>query len=165
MALNIVRPNFRPAREPSAVANMLKPHKDLAVKLVLFSGVINLMALSTSLYTMQIYDRVLGSQSKDTLLFLTLAIMIAIALSASLEAVRQQVANRIATWFSQKMAPILLTRSLEQRLTMPNTRLETLRDLSQLKNFISTPTLFSVVDMLWVPLYLGVIFLLHRFSD
>ena len=78
MPLSIVRPNPKLAKEPSAVANMLRPHRDLAVKLILFSGVINLMALSVSLYMMQVYDRVLGSQSKDTLFFLTLAVLMAI---------------------------------------------------------------------------------------
>ncbi|MBW8754402.1 MAG: type I secretion system permease/ATPase [Sphingomonadales bacterium] len=161
MAISIVRPNARMAKQPSAVVSMLKPHKDIAVKLILFSGIINLMALSVSLYMMQVYDRVLGSQSKDTLYFLTLAVILAIGLSASLEAVRQQVANRVGTWFSQNMGPMLLARSLEQRLTMPNTRLEALRQLNTVKSFISTPTLFNVVDMLWVPLYLVVIFTLH----
>ena len=146
---------------PSALIGMLKPHRALATKLVLFSGIINLMTLSVSLYMMQVYDRVLGSQSKDTLFFLTLAVLIAVALSACLEAVRQQVANRVGTWFSQTLGPMLLTRTLELRLTMPNMRLEALREMAQVKNFISTPTVFSVIDMLWVPLYLIVIFLLH----
>ena len=161
MALSIVRPNPKTAKQPSALASMLKPHKGIAIKLILFSGIINLMALSVSLYMMQVYDRVLGSQSKDTLYFLTLAVVLAIALSACLDAVRQQVANRVGTWFSQNLSPTLLIRSLEQRLTMPNTRLEALRELNQIKSFISTPTLFNVVDMLWVPLYLVVIFMLH----
>lgn len=161
MSPRIPRPNAKLAKQPSAVVGILKPHRDIAFKLVLFSGIINLLALSVSLYMMQVYDRVLGSQSKDTLFFLTLAILMAIALSACLEAARQQVANRVGTWFSQSMGPLLLSRSLEQRLTMPNTRLEALRELSQVKNFISTPTAFNVIDMLWVPLYLVVVCLLH----
>jgi PrtD family type I secretion system ABC transporter len=161
MGLVINRSTMKQSKAASPVIAMLRPHKDLAVKLILFSGVINLMALSVSLYMMQVYDRVLGSQSKDTLYFLSFAVLLAIGLSAALEAVRQQVANRVATWFSQNMGPLLLSRSLEQRLTRPSTRLEALRELNQVKNFLSTPTLFSVVDMLWVPLYLIVTYLLH----
>ena len=161
MALSIIRPKMNTGKQASSIVSLLKPHKEIAIKLVLFSGVINLMALAVSLYMMQVYDRVLGSQSKDTLYFLTLAVMLAIALSACLEAVRQQVANRMGTWFAQTLSPTLLARSLEQRLTMPNTRLEALRELNQIKNFVSTPTLFNVVDMLWVPMYLVVVFMLH----
>jgi ATP-binding cassette subfamily C protein/ATP-binding cassette subfamily C exporter for protease/lipase len=161
MASDMLRRNIQRFQQVSALTAVLKPHSGLAVRLIIFSGIINLMALSISIYMMQVYDRVLGSQSKDTLFFLTLAVMFAIILSACLEAVRQQVANRVGTWFAQTMSPILLARSLELRLTMPHMRLEVLRELNQVKNFLSTPTLFNVVDMLWVPLYLAVIFLLH----
>ncbi len=147
--------------QPSLLTELLTPQRSLAGKLVMFSGIINIMTLSVSLYMMQVYDRVLTSQSKDTLLFLTLATIIGVALSAMLEGVRQQVANRVGTWLAQQLGPLLLKRSLELRLTMPNTRLEALRELATVKNFISTPTIFSVVDMMWVPLYLVVIFLLH----
>jgi ATP-binding cassette, subfamily C, bacterial exporter for protease/lipase len=145
--------------------NLLKdsllPQRNVAAQLIFFSMVTNLAALAMSLYMMQIYDRVLTSQSKDTLFFLVIAIILAMGLGSILDGVRQQVANRVGTWLAQKLGPSLLIRSLEQRLTSPNTRLEALRELSQIKNFISTPTVFSVVDMLWVPLYLVIVFLLH----
>jgi ATP-binding cassette, subfamily C, bacterial exporter for protease/lipase len=153
------------SREKDRPENLLKdsllPQRHVAVQLVFFSMVTNLAALAMSLYMMQIYDRVLTSQSKDTLFFLVIAIMLAMALGAMLDGIRQQVANRVGTWLAQQLGPSLLIRSLEQRLTSPNTRLEALRELSQIKNFISTPTVFSVVDMLWVPLYLVIVFLLH----
>jgi ATP-binding cassette, subfamily C, bacterial exporter for protease/lipase len=139
----------------------LLPQRQVAAQLIFFSMVTNLAALAMSLYMMQIYDRVLTSQSKDTLFFLVIAIILAMGLGSILDGVRQQVANRVGTWLAQKLGPSLLIRSLEQRLTSPNTRLEALRELSQIKNFISTPTVFSVVDMLWVPLYLVIVFLLH----
>lgn len=145
----------------AALGQMMKPHRGLATRIISFSGLINVLTLAVSLYMMQVYDRVLTSQSKDTLFFLTLAVMMAIGLSSVLEGVRQQVANRVGTWFAQQMGPRLLIRSLEHRPSSPTMRLEALRNLATVKNFISTPTLFSVVDMLWTPLYLFVIFLLH----
>ena len=149
--------------EPTLLATLLKPERGLAATLIGFSGVINALTLSVSLFMMQVYDRVLSSQSKDTLLFLTLAVVLAVALSSVLEGVRQGAANRVASWLAQRLGPTLLRRTLELRLVMPSMRLEALRELSTIKNFISTPTMFSVVDMLWVPLYLAVIFLLHPY--
>jgi ATP-binding cassette, subfamily C, bacterial exporter for protease/lipase len=142
------------------LTDLVKPHRSIIGKLVGFSGLINLLTLTTSLFTMQVYDRVLTSQSKDTLYFLTLATLLAIGLSAILEGVRQNVANGMSAWLARQLAPNLLIRSLEQRLTMPKTRLEALREMMTVKNFIATPTLFNLVDMLWVPLYLVVVFLL-----
>jgi ATP-binding cassette, subfamily C, bacterial exporter for protease/lipase len=161
MAIKLLTDGRQKMRAENLLKDSLRPQRHVAVQLVFFSMITNLAALAMSLYMMQLFDRVLTSQSKDTLFFLVIAIMLAMSLGAMLEGIRQQVANRVGTWLAQKLAPSLLIRSLEQRLTSPNTRLEALRELSQIKNFISTPTVFSVVDMLWVPLYLVVIFLLH----
>lgn len=161
MALNALIAARRPAKAGNLLKDSLRLQRGIAVRLIFFSMITNMAALAMSLYMMQLFDRVLTSQSKDTLYFLALAIILVIGLAAILDGVRQQVANRVGTWLAQKLAPTLLVRSLEQRLSAPNTRLEALRELAQVKNFISTPTVFSVVDMLWVPLYLFVVFLLH----
>jgi ATP-binding cassette, subfamily C, bacterial exporter for protease/lipase len=143
-----------------ALVNLLASQRPLIVRLVVLSGVINLLTLSLSLFTMQVYDRVLTSQNVDTLLFLTLATTIAIALSTILSAVRQNVASRAGTWMGLRFAPELLTRSLEQRLAMPGMRLEALREFSSVRSFVASPSVFSLIDSLWVPLYLAVIMLI-----
>lgn len=149
------------AGSDNLLKEILRPQRAIAIRLIVFSMITNMAALAMSLYMMQVFDRVLTSQSRDTLFFLALAIVMVIGLGSILDGVRQQVANRVGTWFAQRIAPSLLIRSLEQRLVAPGTRLEALRELAQVKNFVSTPTVFSVVDMLWVPLYLLVVFLLH----
>jgi ATP-binding cassette, subfamily C, bacterial exporter for protease/lipase len=130
-------------------------------RVIIFSGLINLLTLSVSLYLMQVYDRVLGSQSKDTLFYLTLAVTLAVLLSSVLEGVRLYLASRAGTLMSISLAPSLLVRSLEQRLTTTSLRLEALRELTTLKNFISTSSAFNIIDMIWVPFYMMVVFMLH----
>lgn len=161
MAWNALASARARANPDNLLKQLLQPQRAIAVRLILFSMITNLAALAMSLFMMQVFDRVLTSQSKDTLFFLALAITLVIGLGAILDGIRQQVANRVGTWLAQQLGPTLLIRSLEQRLIAPNTRLEALREMAQVKNFISTPTVFSVVDMLWVPLYLLIVFLLH----
>ena len=161
MNVSFLRNKAPNGQSENLLRDSLRPHRHVLWQLIFFSMIANLAALAMSLYMLQVYDRVLTSQSKDTLAFLTIAIIIAMGLSAILEGIRQKVANRVGTWLAQRLAPSLLIRSLEHRLTSPTSRLEALRELSQIKSFISTPTVFSVIDMLWVPLYLVVIFLLH----
>ncbi len=161
MAWNAIAARRAPANPDNLLRNLLEPQRAIAMRLILFSAITNMAALAMSLYMMQVFDRVLTSQSKDTLFFLALAITLVIGLGAILDGIRQQVANRVGTWMAQQLGPSLLIRSLEQRLIAPNTRLEALREMAQVKNFISTPTVFSVVDMLWVPFYLLIVFLLH----
>lgn len=161
MAANALMTSGQRAKGGNLLIDSLRLQRGIAARLIFFSMITNMAALAMSLYMMQLFDRVLTSQSKDTLYFLALAIIMVIGLAATLDGIRQQVANRVGTWLAQRMAPTLLIRSLEQRLIAPNTRLEALRELAQVKNFISTPTVFNVVDMLWVPFYLLIVFLLH----
>lgn len=148
-------------KQPGLVAGLLRPHRHLIWSLVVFSAVVNVMALAVSLYSMQIFDRVLPGQNLDTLAFLTLAVTLAIGLSATLEGIRQFTAGGVGRWLGNRLGPVLLAKSLEQRLAMPGVRLEALRSLATVNNFASTPTLFSVIDMLWVPIYLAAVALLH----
>lgn len=150
-----------PPSENNALLQLMRPLRGLALRLVAFSGIINLMTLAVSLYMMQVYDRVLTSQSKDTLFFLTFAVVLGIALGSALDAVRQLAASRAASWMSRQLGSTLLIRTLEQRFQAPSTRMQALREMGRIKSFLSTPTAFNIVDMLWVPLYLLVVFLLH----
>lgn len=152
------RPRLNPERP---LAPLLRPCRAALRRVIVFSGIINLLTLSTSLYMMQVYDRVLTSQSRDTLIFLTLAVSLAILLSAVLEGVRQSVANSSAGWFAGHLGGRLLSRALEQRLVIAGRQLDVLRELNTVKGFAATPTVFHLIDMLWVPLYLAATFLLH----
>lgn len=142
-------------------AESFRPVLVLVRPLLAFSGVVNIMTLAVSLYTMQIYDRVLSSQSKDTLFYLTLAVLMATALSALMDAIRQQTAARAASWFASRLGPQLLTRALDPGPGSTEGGQEPLRELSRLKSFLASPTLFNLFDILWVPLYVVVVFALH----
>src|SRR4051794_5714433 len=64
----------------------------------LFSGVVNLLQLTTSIYMMQVFDRVLASRILDTLYYLSLIAVVATMVLALLEAVRGQIMQRLASW-------------------------------------------------------------------
>lgn len=127
----------------------------------LFSGVVNLLQLTVSIYMMQVFDRVLATRSVDTLLFLTLIALGAILLLAVLEAVRSQVMQRIASWVEARVAPEGFERALEAQLRGRPYRMEALRDLASYRSWVSSPGALAVYDVPWVPIYLAAIFLLH----
>src|SRR4051794_36803803 len=70
-----------------------------------FSGAVNLLQLTTSIYMMQVFDRVLATRSLDTLLYLTIIAIVAVLVLALFEAVRGQIMQRVAIWIEHRVAP------------------------------------------------------------
>jgi ATP-binding cassette subfamily C protein/ATP-binding cassette subfamily C protein EexD len=126
-----------------------------------FSLVVNLLQLSTSLYMMQVYDRVLGSRSVDTLIFLTLITIAALVVLAVLDAARGQILQRCAVWAEQTVAPETFVRAIEAQLRGRPYRMQALRDLAVCRAVFGSPAVLTLYDVPWVPVYLGVIFILH----
>jgi len=126
-----------------------------------FSGVVNLLQLTVSLYMMQVFDRVLATRNTDTLLFLTIIAIFALLVLAALEAVRSVVMQRIATWVELRVAPEGFQRAIESQLRGRPYRMEALRDLALCRGFLGSPGMLALYDVPWVPVYLAVIFMLH----
>ena len=82
----------------------------------LFSGMVNLLQLTVSLYMMQIFDRVLATKNVNTLLYLSLIAAAAILLLAILEFSRNQIMQRLAGWVELKVAPEGFARAIENVL-------------------------------------------------
>ena len=127
----------------------------------LFSGLVNILQLTTSIYMMQVFDRVLSSRVTDTLLYLSAIAIFAVLTMALLEAVRGQVMQRIGGWVEQRVAPEGFIRAIESTLRGRAYRMEALRDLAVCRGFLSSPGMLSLYDVPWVPIYIAVIFGLH----
>jgi PrtD family type I secretion system ABC transporter len=126
-----------------------------------FSLFFNMLALAVPLYTMQVYDRVLGSGSWPTLLYLTLAAAGVIAVNALLDIARAGVAVRVSGWLADRLAPQAFARAIEAALQSRDYSTEALHDVSTVRSFLGGATLFTLFDAVWAPVYLGVLFLLH----
>ena len=127
----------------------------------LFSGVVNLLQLTTSIYMMQVFDRVLATRITDTLLYLSAIAIFAVLTLALLEAVRGQIMQRIGGWIEQRVAPEGFIRAIESTLRGRPYRMEALRDLAVCRGYLASPGMLSLYDVPWVPIYIAVIFALH----
>ena len=125
------------------------------------SCVTNLLMLTGPLFMLQIYDRVLTSGSVPTLVALLVLVAGLFAFMGALELLRSRVLVRVG---------LRLDRILNDRVFESVARVgpasgaagtQTLRDLDQLRQFISGPGPFAIFDMPWAPLYFAVIFLFH----
>ena len=133
------------------------------VKFVLLFGcLINLLMLSTPLFSMQVLDRVLSSQNTDTLLMLTLVIILALSLLGLIQAARAFAMNKMGAWLEDKLSEVVFSNSIRLALeskAMANS--QQLRDLQTVKTFLTSPGLISIMDMPWAIIFIIVLFILH----
>src|SRR5580704_1207113 len=106
-----------------------------------FSLGINILALASPLYMMQLYDRVVSSRSVDTLIMLTLMFALAIGALVVLDTLRGQVLARLGTWLDERLAPTVIVAGLRASLATASggRASEALRDLMTVRSFLSGP--------------------------
>ncbi|QPC91668.1 type I secretion system permease/ATPase [Mesorhizobium sp. INR15] len=129
----------------------------------LFSAVINILALTGSVYMLQVYDRVLPSQSVPTLVGFTIGMLGLYAAYGLLDFVRLRLLVRIGNRVHKNLQQKVFTLSLSLPLVVGHGagRVQPLRDLDQLRDFLSGLGPTVIFDAPWIPLYLAVIYLLH----
>ena len=161
MALDprIILGEGKPAETP--LARAVAACRAQFVSVGLFSGVVNGLQLTVSLYMMQVFDRVLATRNLNTLVYLTLIAIAAVGLLAVLEAARSRIMQRVGAWVEEKVAPEGFARAVESQLRGRSYRMEALRDLGVCRGFIGSPGALALYDVPWVPVYLLVIFMLH----
>ncbi|MFO1385238.1 MAG: type I secretion system permease/ATPase [Chitinivorax sp.] len=125
-----------------------------------FSLVINLLALTPSIYMLQVYDRVLASRNEVTLLMLTLIVLGLFALSGMLEFVRSRLLVRISSKMDELLNARVFTASFENNLrTAGGNPAQALGDMASVRQFMTGNGLFAFFDAPWTPIYLVILFL------
>ncbi len=150
------------ASDKNVLSDALRVCKASFAAVVLFSFCINVLMLTAPLYMLQIYDRVLTSRSYDTLIFLTLIACLAFLTLAGLEVVRNFIMVRVGNWLDRRLSGDVLTFQIQQSLNReesPST--QGLRDLGTLRGFLTSASLFPILDAPWTPIFIVIIFLLH----
>jgi ATP-binding cassette subfamily C protein/ATP-binding cassette subfamily C protein EexD len=146
---------------PTVLQSALRRCRRQLTGVGIFSMFVNALTLTTSLYMMQLYDRILASRSYDTLIYLSLIVVVALAFQGIMDAIRTLVLARTGAWLERVVAPEAFDRALEAHLRGARYGMESLRDLATYRSFLGSPAMMSVYDIPWVPLYLGFCFLLH----
>lgn len=127
-----------------------------------YSLCINLLMLTSSIYMMQVFDRVLVSRSGETLVMLTLIAVIALSTMAALDIIRTRIMQKVGGWLDDQISPVVLDMSLTVALGREGRKSpEKLRDLSEIKAFLSGPSALPILDAPWMPVFIGFMFLLH----
>ena len=129
---------------------------------VLFSMCINILMLTSPLFMMQAYDRVLTSRKEETLVLLLVIAGVALLTMAVLVAVRGYILQKTGNWLDLKLSGFLLAGSVAETVgSGKSPSIQGLRDLGTVRGFLSGNGVIPIMDAPWTPIYLGSIFLLH----
>lgn len=144
------------------VAQVLTSFKDAFRTTGVFSAVINMLMLMPAIYMLQLYDSVLTSRNEMTLLMLTLIMLGAYIFMGALEYVRSFVLIRVGAQLDMKLNKRVYTAAFEQSLKQGDGNAgQALKDLTNIRQFLTGNALFAFFDAPWFPIYLLVIFMFH----
>ena len=134
------------------------------VAIAFFSLILNLLMLAGPLYMLQVYDRVLTSQNMDTLIALSLLLVGVFIVTGFLDLMRMRILNRLGARFELKVGGPILRSAIRRRLQgKPSSGDNPAADITGLRDFISGSALVAFFDAPWIPIYLGVLYMLHPY--
>lgn len=147
--------------KPDELAQALRSCQRYFTTAGLFSLGINLLYLAAPLYMLQVYDRVITSASKTTLVMLTIALLIAFVTLAGLDMVRARVLGRAGVRLDRLLGARVLAATFGQASRGDGVGSQTLRDFDSVRLFFSGTGINALFDLPWTPVYVVVIFMLH----
>ena len=155
------------ARNPADTAPELRAvvsaSRTAVMTAALFSLFMNLLLLVPSLYMLQVYDRVLSTGSVPTLLMLTLIATFLFIVFGGLEWLRSQVMIVASMRFDAMLGPTIHDAIFARTLATAGRQAsaQPLEDLDKVRQFITGPGLFALLDSPWVPIYVAIMFVFH----
>lgn len=154
-------PTLRELMSGEIFAALMRYKRQLG-SVAVFSGAINLLYLAPAIYMLQIYDRVLTSQSESTLVALTVLVLGFFVITGMLESVRGNVMSSIGEAIDDDLSARVYRSTFSQQLRVAgNQGNQPLWDLQTLRQFFSGSGLSALLDLPWLPIFLAAVFMLH----
>ena len=151
---------FWAARDFQPIAEAMRP---VIGMLIVTSGLINILMLTSPLFMLQVYDRVLPSRSMPTLAGLFVLAAVMIAFLGLLEVLRGRVFTRLGLYLDeelgQRVFALLLQR--DRRSGPRGDANQCVRDLDTLRSFAAGSALSAFFDLPWMVIYIVICFLFH----
>jgi ATP-binding cassette subfamily C exporter for protease/lipase len=152
-----MKPRANPSELKQALQALYLPFRQV----LFFSLFTNLLALASTGYMLEVYDRVLNSRSHSTLLMLTVLVLLAYALMETLEWVRADMLHRSGLRLDAALNARVFNAVFLVKLAGVPGHSQALNELRTLRDFLSSPTLLSVLD---TPIALLILLLIYWIS-
>lgn len=137
--------------------------RGLLIWVFIFSFFTSLLMLTGPLFMLQIYDRVLGSRSEETLVALVILVAMLYFFYWLLEFARGRVMARVGARFHVALGKRVFMAALERAALKGRQGAggSALQDLDALRTVFGSPVLLAVFDLPWTPVFFTAIFIFH----
>jgi ATP-binding cassette, subfamily C, bacterial exporter for protease/lipase len=146
---------------PSPVAVAFKSVRGGFWAAGVLSGVINILMLTGPLFMLQVYDRVLSSQSVPTLVTLLGLVFGLYAMMAAYDFLRARILSRISHRIDDSLAHPVFQQWINYQGGAQAAGYKPISDLSNVRGLLASPVFIALFDLPWFPIYLAVVFMLH----
>ena len=127
-----------------------------------FSLFINLLFLIPAIFTLQVFDRVIPSNSQETLIVLMAGTGIALGILLLLDYVRNRIQHVLGNLLEERLSPPVLATIVAKAARAPHAaRADGMRDIAALRAIFAGNALNALLDAPWAPIYIAVIWLFH----
>ncbi len=135
----------------SHVRDTLLLYKRELVESCIASAFIGFLALATSMFSMQVYDRVIPTRSEYTLVILSLGVFISIMIELAMKFARSHVMDYVVVGLDNRLSREIFDRLLQLRVDqVPNSvgsLAGQMRGYEQVRGFYTATTLFTLIDL------------------
>jgi len=147
------------------LTNVRRRSRPLFWVIAVFSGVVNALMLTGPLYMLNVYDRVLGSRSLETLIALSIIAGFLYLMMGILDFARGRIMGRIGARFQTDLDERVFRASLRAPSVGRVTREAATgqQDLQAVQRGITSPAAMAPFDLPWSIIFLLGIFIFHPY--
>ncbi len=128
----------------------------------LFSLFANLLMLTGPIYMLQVYDRVLGSGSEETLIALSILVVFLYGIMGILDYTRGRIMARVGARFQEDLDRRVFDAVVRKSAVAPDVKTNAgLADLEAVQRLMTSPVLMAAFDLPWTPIFFAGIFIFH----
>lgn len=149
------------AAQPKQSLGIFRKTKKAYLWAFVISAAINILALAMPIYMLQVYERVLPSQRLETLIYLTVITLFALAIFAFLSNIRTHLLADIGRWIELEISKPVFERSLHGVVESDDYPTSAFNDIQSVSQFLGGPAMGTLLDFPWSPIYFIVIFAIH----
>lgn len=131
----------------------------------IFSSFVNALMLTGPLYMLNVYDRVLGSRSMETLVALSVLVGFLYLMMGILDYVRGRIMGRIGARLQSDLDERVFSAALSARTAgrAPKEAASSKQDLEATQRAITSPVAMALFDLPWTPIFMLGIFIFHPY--